>query len=266
MQYSDAVSRAIRYIEERLTEELPMEEVAAAAGYSAYHFHRLFQYAARCSVADYIRKRRLTHAAYELFHTDRRIVEIAVRYRFESQEAFTRAFRKQFGMPPGRFRKQTDPKDTWFRAMEKKPLDDAGLRHLHAGITAEPRIVAEKERRCLVGMEIRGINSREIEGLWEAFRRRDAEIGDKKAPDSRSAERDGCPKAWCARRWRRPSMPCSPIEERSNGCRRRSNTSTASGCRSRGEAARTSRSSPDMTAGTLAPRMGRRCSKFISLS
>ncbi|WP_268240840.1 helix-turn-helix domain-containing protein [Paenibacillus albidus] len=53
----------------------------------------------------------MTHAAYELFHSDLRIVETAIKYQYESQEAFTRAFQKMFSISPGRFRKQTKMKD-----------------------------------------------------------------------------------------------------------------------------------------------------------
>lgn len=175
MNYKDSVSKAIAYIEARLTEKLSSAEVAEAAGYSPYHFHRIFQSLTRTSVSEYISKRRLTRAAYDLFHTDGRIIEIALRYRFDSQEAFTRAFRKLFSVSPGQFRKRRDMKDTLFRAMEKLPLDDAGLRHLHEGISLEPSIVRLDELR-LVGLSIPGLRSDEIGRLWRSFREREREI------------------------------------------------------------------------------------------
>ncbi|MEF3305385.1 AraC family transcriptional regulator [Paenibacillus sp. GYB003] len=183
MNYTESVTKAIAYIEEHLAGDITPEEIAARVGYSPYHFHRIFQSVTRSSVSEYIRKRRLTHAAYDLFYSDLRIVEIAVKYRFESQEAFTRAFQHLFSITPGQFRKQTDMKDTLFRTMEKKALDEAGLKHLHERMSLEPVYVATGTLQ-LVGMEIRGVNSRDVGRLWSRFRQRAAEIATRRGPES----------------------------------------------------------------------------------
>ncbi|MCU6793786.1 AraC family transcriptional regulator [Paenibacillus sp. WQ 127069] len=183
MNYIVSVTKAIAYIEDHLIEKTTAEEIAEWVGYSPYHFHRIFQSVTRNTVSDYIRRRRLTHAAYDLFHSDLRIVEIAIKYQFESQEAFTRAFQKMFAISPGRFRKQTNMKDTLFRTMEKKALDETGMRHLLYGVTLDPLII-NKEKRYLVGMELRGLNSREIGKLWSSFRQRVAEIERRRDPES----------------------------------------------------------------------------------
>lgn len=57
------------------------------------------------SVTDYIRKRRLTHAAQTLVSTERAVIDIAMQYGFSSQEAFTRAFKRMFQLPPKKYRK-----------------------------------------------------------------------------------------------------------------------------------------------------------------
>jgi len=183
MNYIETVTKAIAYIEDHLTEKTTAEEVAEWVGYSPYHFHRIFQSVTRNTVSDYIRRRRLTHAAYELFHSDLRIVDIAIKYQFESQEAFTRAFQKMFSTSPGRFRKQTNMKDTLFRTMEKKALDETGMRHLHYGVTLDPMII-NKEKLYLVGLEIRGLGSQEIGKLWSSFRQRVGEIDGRRDSES----------------------------------------------------------------------------------
>ncbi|RUT33671.1 helix-turn-helix domain-containing protein [Paenibacillus zeisoli] len=175
MNYIESVTKAIAYIEDHLSSEITPEEIAGLAGYSHYHFHRIFQSVTRCSVSEYIRRRRLTHAAYDLFYSDLRIVEIAIKYRFESQEAFTRSFQRMFSITPGQFRKQTDMKDTLFRAMEKKVLDEAGLKHLHFGMTLDP-VYITLDRLHLVGMRTQGVNSSEVGRLWSCFKKRAAEI------------------------------------------------------------------------------------------
>lgn len=183
MKYIESVTKAIAYIEDHLSCEITAEEIAVLAGYSLYHFHRIFQSVTRSSVSEYIRRRRLTHAAYDLFHTDLRIVEIAIKYQFESQEAFTRSFRQMFSITPGQFRKQKDMKDTLFRAMEMKALDEAGLKHLHFGMTLEPMFITT-DKLHLVGMQTRGVNSSEVGRLWSSFKERAAEIENRREAES----------------------------------------------------------------------------------
>ncbi|RAL22050.1 AraC family transcriptional regulator [Thermoflavimicrobium daqui] len=97
--------QAIFYIEKYIQHDISLDKVANYMGFSSYHFHRLFQSVIGMSVTAYIRRRRLTLAAIDLIHTDCRILDIAVTYRFSTQESFTRAFQKMFQMPPGMYRK-----------------------------------------------------------------------------------------------------------------------------------------------------------------
>ncbi|MXO80323.1 helix-turn-helix domain-containing protein, partial [Paenibacillus sp. OT2-17] len=181
MNYKDLVIKAITYIEDHLTDERLSTKVMEAAGYSPYHFHRIFLSVTRNSVSEYIRKRRLTQAAYDLFYTNQRIIDIAILYRFESQESFARAFGKMFSISPGQFRKQRDMKDTLFRAMEKLPLDEVGLQHLNKSVSLVPAIVCLNKLH-LVGMSIPGVNSDEVGKLWRSFRQRLFEI--ERKPDT----------------------------------------------------------------------------------
>ncbi|HDR7658387.1 helix-turn-helix domain-containing protein [Bacillus wiedmannii] len=104
-EYKEMIKEAIEYIEEHLHEELTTERVASHSAVSMYHFHRIFQRYIGMSVTDYIRKRRLTHAAQVLVSTERAVIDIAVQYGFSSQEAFTRAFKRMFQLPPKKYRK-----------------------------------------------------------------------------------------------------------------------------------------------------------------
>ncbi|MFJ8530825.1 helix-turn-helix transcriptional regulator [Bacillus sp. NPDC094106] len=103
-EYKDLIKGAVTYIEEHLDEELTTERVASYSAISMYHFHRIFQSHLGMSVTDYIRKRRLTHAAQALVMTDRAVLDIAVQYGFSSQEAFTRSFKRMFHLPPKKYR------------------------------------------------------------------------------------------------------------------------------------------------------------------
>ena len=106
MDYISSINEAIDYIEANLVESIDIEAVAAAAGYSRFHFDRLFLALVGETPTRYIRKRRLTEAARALVVTKKRILAIALDHQFQSQAAFARAFRKLFGLSPGAYRKR----------------------------------------------------------------------------------------------------------------------------------------------------------------
>nr|WP_252187560.1 AraC family transcriptional regulator [Anaeromonas gelatinilytica] len=87
-----------------LCEELFLDDIANVVGFSKFYFHRTFQKEVGMSIYDYIRKRRLASAASILLNTSVSILDIALNFRFESQEAFTRAFKSIYQLPPGRYR------------------------------------------------------------------------------------------------------------------------------------------------------------------
>jgi len=101
----DIIQKSIQYMENHLQEEITLEHIAAHAGFSPYHFHRLFRKEVGINIADYLRSRRLCYASRLLLYSDESIITISLSCYFESQEAFTRAFKKMYSMPPGRYRK-----------------------------------------------------------------------------------------------------------------------------------------------------------------
>ncbi len=100
MNWMQCMDDALRYIESHLTDEIDLHVVAQKAGCSIYNFQRVFSFLIGQSLFEYIRGRRLTLAAEELRHTKDRILDIAVKYGYESQEAFARAFLKFHGVTP----------------------------------------------------------------------------------------------------------------------------------------------------------------------
>nr|WP_264930839.1 AraC family transcriptional regulator [Paenibacillus sp. LS1] len=107
-RYRAMIQQSLFYIETHLHEQIGLEEVASEALLSPYHYHRIFRNEVGMTIVDYIRNRRMSLASTALRTTDAGILEISLACGFESQEAFTRAFRKCYGMPPGRFRKLFD--------------------------------------------------------------------------------------------------------------------------------------------------------------
>lgn len=104
-KYEAAIQRTIDWIESNIHEQISAEDIADGVSFSKFHFHRIFQSSVGMSVAVYIRMRRLANAAVALLQSDERIIDIAMYYQFESQEAFTRAFKKMYALPPGQYRR-----------------------------------------------------------------------------------------------------------------------------------------------------------------
>ena len=105
MEYTKEIKKAMNYIENNLNEGIRLEEAAAFAGFSKYHFQRVFKRETGLNLYEYIQKRRLAEASSLLLNSNIRILDIAVYLCFESQEVFTRAFKKVYGLPPGQYRK-----------------------------------------------------------------------------------------------------------------------------------------------------------------
>ena len=102
MNYLSKIQNSIDFIEVNLRQDLNLSKVSDSAYFSKFHFHRLFHAITGENVMFYIRKRRLTEAAKELLITDKSILEVALEYQFDSQESFTRAFKKNVWRYPGK--------------------------------------------------------------------------------------------------------------------------------------------------------------------
>ncbi|WP_019912226.1 effector binding domain-containing protein [Paenibacillus sp. HW567] len=100
MEWLIRMKNALDYMESKMTEPLHIEDVAKVAHVSPYHFQRMFGMLTGVTVADYIRKRRLTLAAQELAISKLRVLDVALKYGYDSPEAFAKAFRKAHGLTP----------------------------------------------------------------------------------------------------------------------------------------------------------------------
>ncbi len=104
MNYCENIQKSLDFIEQYLKDDIDINTVIRQSGFSTTHFYRIFQALIRETVKDYIRKRRLSEAAIDIVTSDKRIIDIAFDYCFNSQEVFTRAFAQLFGITPGRYR------------------------------------------------------------------------------------------------------------------------------------------------------------------
>ncbi len=100
MEWSDRMNSAIDYIEKNLDDKITINEISKEACCSSFHFQRMFFAIIGITPAEYIRRRRLTLAATELAAGNVKVIDIALRYGYESPNAFTRAFRNMHGINP----------------------------------------------------------------------------------------------------------------------------------------------------------------------
>ena len=102
--YHERILRVLVYIQDHLSEAYSLDDLAALAHFSPYHFHRIFRGMVGESVKEHVRRLRLERAAQQLRHTGEPITRIAFEAGYETHEAFTRAFAALFGAPPSQFR------------------------------------------------------------------------------------------------------------------------------------------------------------------
>ena len=94
------IENAIKYIESNLTDEVSIEKIAEKAYLSPFYFQKVFRTFCGFTVGEYIRQRRLSLAAEELIASDARVIDVALKYGYESPDSFTRAFTRFHGISP----------------------------------------------------------------------------------------------------------------------------------------------------------------------
>ena len=104
MDWISGIQKAVDYVEDHITEELDYSEIARQAYSSGFHFQRIFSILCGYTLGDYIRMRRLTLAGSELAATNAKILDIAVKYGYDTQESFSRAFTRFHGVSPSQAR------------------------------------------------------------------------------------------------------------------------------------------------------------------
>ena len=94
------MSQALAYVEENLTGEIDHEALARIACCSSYNFHRMFSFMTEISLSEYIRRRKLTLAAIELQNGNIKVIDLALKYGYDSPVSFARAFQTLHGVTP----------------------------------------------------------------------------------------------------------------------------------------------------------------------
>ncbi len=105
MEWMAIIGNSIQYMEDHITEDITVESVAKSVGVSSFYFQKGFAMLCGFSVSEYIRNRRLALAGNDLLVTDEKIIDIAMKYGYDSPDSFTKAFVRFHGVTPTAVRK-----------------------------------------------------------------------------------------------------------------------------------------------------------------
>ena len=162
MDWIKRMNDAIAYIEENLDGEIDYQQLAKRANCSAYHFQRVFSYMANTSLAEYIRRRRLTLAAFDLQNSGMKVIDAAVKYGYESPTAFTRAFQAFHSMTPSEAKDTNKPFASYPPITFQITVKGVAVMNYRIENKEEIRIAGLKLTTTMEG----GQNLRDISGAW----------------------------------------------------------------------------------------------------
>ncbi|WP_445486611.1 AraC family transcriptional regulator [Niallia sp. 03133] len=156
---------AIQYIEENLTNDIDYKAIARIAVCSEYHFKRMFSFLAGISLSEYIRRRRLTLAAFELKDRSVKVIDIAVKYGYNSADSFSRAFQHLHGITPSEARNNGNSLKAYPRMTFQLSIKGGNEMNYRIEKKEEFRIVGIKKR---VPILFNGVNP-EIASMWKSL-------------------------------------------------------------------------------------------------
>lgn len=187
MQPLKPLNQAMEYIEQNLAGEIDFNRLAQLAGCSEYQFRRIFAFLSGMSLGEYIRLRRLSEAATELAQEGGRVLDIAIKYGYESPDAFARAFQALHGIPPSEAKKGQGPlklvapmtfqltiqggKEMEYRIVEKGAFRIVGLNKQvplqHRGVNQEIVAMTQGLTPAII-TELKAMSNQEPRGIISA--------------------------------------------------------------------------------------------------
>lgn len=162
MDWITGMQKAIDYIEANLTEEIDYEKVAAQSFSSSYHFQRVFSILCGYTLGEYIRLRRLSLAGTELVTGKEKVIDIALKYGYDSPDSFSKAFQKFHGITPSQARADGNMLKSFSRLSIKISLEGGSVMNYR---------IEEKDEIILTGYKRRfsGIPGERMEQEKEMY-------------------------------------------------------------------------------------------------
>ena len=146
MDWITGMQKAIDYIEENLTEEIDYEKVAAESFSSSYHFQRVFSILCGYTLGEYIRLRRLSLAGAELANGKDKVIDIALKYGYDSPDSFAKAFQKFHGIPPSQARADGNMLKSFSRLSIKISLEGGSIMNYRIETKPQLTLLGYKKR------------------------------------------------------------------------------------------------------------------------
>lgn len=103
---AEVINTLLHWIDNNIEGPLTIDNVAKKAGYSKWHLQRSFFRMTNITLGHYIRDKKLEHAARDLLNSDTRVIDISLKYGYESQQSFSRTFARKYRLPPGAWRQR----------------------------------------------------------------------------------------------------------------------------------------------------------------
>ncbi|MCR9040687.1 AraC family transcriptional regulator [Bacillus sp. L381] len=160
-----SMNRALKYIEENLTNDIDFKEAAKLAFCSEYHFKRMFSFLTGISLSEYIRRRRLTLAAFELKDRSVKVIDIAIKYGYNSPDSFARAFQHLHGIRPSEAKHNGHSLKAYPRMTFQLSIKGGNEMNYRIEEKEAFRIVGIKKRVPII---FKGVNP-EIASMWESL-------------------------------------------------------------------------------------------------
>ena len=168
MDWITGMQNAIDYIEEHLTEPIDYDRVAAQSFSSSYHFQRVFSILCGFTVGEYIRCRRLSLAGSELAAGDARVLDVALKYGYESPDSFAKAFQKFHGILPSQARNNGSKLQSFSRLVLKFSLE--GGKTMRYRIEEKPEMILTGFKTHFTGAPYGRDRERQEEDLFVTTR------------------------------------------------------------------------------------------------
>lgn len=162
MEWLEKMNSALSYIEDNLTGEIRLEEAAKRACCSSFNFQRMFSFMSDVPLAEYVRRRRLSSAAMELLTTEEKVIDVALKYGYESPTSFSRAFFAIHGVNPSEIKKQGVRIKAYPRISFEITIKGVEAMNYRLEEFGEFRLVGYKERMTMDN----GENFKRIPEFW----------------------------------------------------------------------------------------------------
>lgn len=161
MDNISGIQRALDYVEAHLTDEIDFDMIAKQAHFSSFYFQKLFSVLCGFSLGDYIRMRRLSVAGEQLVKSQRKVIDVALDFGYETPESFTRAFSKFHGITPVQAKNGGNIK-SFSRLSVKLILNGGNTMNYRIERLEKTKVICKRQEFC----KQQELTTQEISAFW----------------------------------------------------------------------------------------------------